>query len=261
MPTYRASGIIIKKSKVREADRILTIITDNLGKIKAYGRGLGKINSKLGGHLDLFTNSNLVLARGRNMPTLVYAKTQDNFKNIKSNLSKTGVAFYTGEILDNFLLEDYRDTRIHRLLYYFFSALNIPEIEDENKIKILFWSFELKLLNLLGYLSNTVNCVKCNQGIKKDKNCFDFTSGGFICSNCTNDSSSYSCQVDRDLVNLFNVILKQDAKTLISLKTERKKTLLIKEIIDQYMLYLINKEMKSSEFLDKINTLERQYGL
>ncbi|NQU99145.1 MAG: recombination protein O N-terminal domain-containing protein, partial [Parcubacteria group bacterium] len=69
MPTFKTKGIIIKKNNAREADKIFTIVTDNLGKIQAYGRSTGKITSKLGGHLDLFTNSNLVLARGRSMPT------------------------------------------------------------------------------------------------------------------------------------------------------------------------------------------------
>ena len=261
MPTFRTKGIIIKRSEVREADKIYTIITDNLGKIKAYGKSTGKINSKLGGHLDLFTNSNLVLARGKTMPTLVYARAIDNFRNVKSNLVKTGIAFYTGELLDNFLLEDYKDTRIYRLLYYFFITLNVSNIEDLVQVKVLFWSFELKLLNLLGFLPEIKNCVKCGKNISKDNNYFDFTSGGFICSDCDNDSKSYSYQVDGEIVSLISKIFKGDTKALTGLNIENKQGLIIKEIIDRYVFFLINKKIKSSEFLEKINSLERQFGI
>lgn len=261
MSTFKTKGIIIKKNNVREADKIFTIITDNLGKIKAYGRSTGKINSKLGGHLDLFTNSNLVLARGRSMPTLVYANATDNFKNIKSNLTKTGIAFYASELLDNFLLEDYKDTRIYRLLYYFFITLDVPNIEDLVQVKILFWSFELKLLNLLGFLPELERCVKCEKKITKTNNNFDFTSGGFICFDCYNDSKSYFYQVDAEIVALINNILKGDTKILATLNIDNRQGLIIKEIIDKYILYLINKKIKSSEFLEKINSLERQFGI
>jgi len=261
VPTFRAKGIIIKNRKVREADKIFTIITDNLGKIQAYGRSTGKINSKLGGHLDLFTNSNLILAKGKSMPTLVYAKAIDNFKNIKSNLEKTGIAFYASELLDNFLLEDYKDTRIYRLLYYFFIILDVPDIGDLVQIKILFWSFELKLLNLLGFLPELEKCVKCGKNITNNNNNFDFTSGGFICSNCYNDSKSYFYQVDEEIVNLISKIFKGDAKILATLKINNKQGFIIKETIDKYILYLINKKIKSSEFLEKINSLERQFGI
>ncbi len=261
MPTFRARGIIIKNKKVREADKIFTIITDNLGKIQAYGRSTGKINSKLGGHLDLFTNSNLVLAKGKSMPTLVYANALDSFKNIKSNLTKTGIAFYASELLDNFLLEDYKDTRIYRLLYYFFITLNVPDIENLIQIRVLFWSFELKLLSLLGFLPEVGSCVKCGKNIIKDSNYFDFTSGGFICSNCDNDSRAYSYQVDEVIVSLIDKIYRGNTEVLISLKIENKQGFIIKELIDRYILYLMNKKIKSSEFLEKINSLEKQFGI
>ena len=261
MPTFRTKGIIIRKSEVREADKIYTIITDNLGKIKAYGRSTGKINSKLGGHLDLFTNSNLVLAKGRSMPTLVYAQAIDNFRNIKSNLVKTGIAFYTSELLDNFLMEDYKDTRIYRLLYYFFITLNVSNIEDLVQIKVLFWSFELKLLNLLGFLPEIENCLKCGKVIVKDNNHFDYTSGGFICSNCENDSRLHSYQIDGEIVNLIYKIHKGDLRALTKFEVENRRGLIIKEIIDKYVFFLINKKIKSSEFLEKINSLEKQFGI
>jgi DNA repair protein RecO (recombination protein O) len=261
VPTFRAKGIIIKKNEVREADKIFTIVTDNLGKIRAYGRSTGKINSKLGGHLDLFTNSNLILARGKSMPTLVYANSIDNFKNIKSNLTKTGIAFYASELLDNFLMEDYKDTRIYRLLYYFFITLNVSNIENLVQIRILFWSFELKLLNLLGLLPEIGNCVKCGKSIVKDNNYFDFTSGGFICSDCGNDSKSYSCQMSKEIINFMSKICKGDAQALFNLNIGNKEGLMIKEIIDKYIMYLMNKRIKSSEFLEKINFLEKQFGI
>jgi len=48
---------------------------------------------------------------------------------------------------------------------------------------------------------------------------------------------------------------------LATLKINNKQGFIIKETIDKYILYLINKKIKSSEFLEKINSLERQFGI
>ncbi len=61
---YQTEAIIIKKTKLGEADRILTLYTPRLGKIQAVARGVRRPRSKLAGHLELLTYSLVSLARG-----------------------------------------------------------------------------------------------------------------------------------------------------------------------------------------------------
>ncbi|MDD5191431.1 MAG: DNA repair protein RecO, partial [Dehalococcoidales bacterium] len=63
---YRTSGVIIRKTKLGEADRILTIYTPDLGKMDAVAKGVRRPKSKMAGHLELLTYSQINLARGRN---------------------------------------------------------------------------------------------------------------------------------------------------------------------------------------------------
>lgn len=259
MPTFRIKGIIIKKQDVREADRIFTIFTDNLGKIQAYGRGTGKINSKLGGHLDLFSAVDLLVAAGKGMPTITYAKNLENFKNIKSNLAKAGIAFYAGELLDKFVLNDYKDTRIFKLLYYFFDTLNVSHIEELVQIRILFWSFELKLLKLLGFLPELKICIKCKEKVQNEINYFDLLSGGIICSGCKGDNQEY--QIKNKTIDILNKLNNREFNVLPEMKINNHDALRVKEVIDQYVIFLLEKKLKSPEFIEKINSLERRFEI
>ena len=67
MGTYKTRGIIIKRSNYSEADRILTIYTEKLGKIRVNAKGIRKIKSKLAGSLEPFCLTDFVIAEGRNL--------------------------------------------------------------------------------------------------------------------------------------------------------------------------------------------------
>ncbi|GAH83573.1 unnamed protein product [marine sediment metagenome] len=61
--TYQTEAIIIKKTKLREADIIFTLYTPHLGKIQAFAKSVRKTRSKMAGHLELLTHSQISLAR------------------------------------------------------------------------------------------------------------------------------------------------------------------------------------------------------
>jgi len=100
--TYQTEAIIIKKTKLREADRILTLYTPHLGKIQAVARGVRRPRSKLAGHLELLTHSMVSLARGRNLDTVIGSQTINSFLPLKSDLWLTSCALYVIELINQF---------------------------------------------------------------------------------------------------------------------------------------------------------------
>ena len=53
--TYKTEGVVIRQIPLGEADRILTLYTPDMGKIRAVAKGVRRTKSKLGGHLELLT--------------------------------------------------------------------------------------------------------------------------------------------------------------------------------------------------------------
>jgi len=83
---YQTEAIVIRKTKLGEADSILTLFTPRLGKIQGFARSLRKPKSKMAGHLELLTRSTVSFVRGRNIDTIVGAQTTDAFLPLKNDL-------------------------------------------------------------------------------------------------------------------------------------------------------------------------------
>ena len=76
MPTYLTEGVILRRVDYGEADRILTVLTREHGKIGVIARGVRKAGSRLAAHTDLFARSRMQLARGRGeLDVLTQAET------------------------------------------------------------------------------------------------------------------------------------------------------------------------------------------
>src|SRR4030067_555935 len=99
---YQTEAIVIKKTKLGEADSILTLYTPHLGKIQGFAKSLRKPKSKLAGHLELLTHSQVSLARGRNLDTITGSQTVNSFLPLKSDLNLTSYALYVAELTDQF---------------------------------------------------------------------------------------------------------------------------------------------------------------
>ena len=102
---YKTEALVIKKTKLGEADSILTFYSARLGKIQGFARSLRKPKSKMAGHLELLTHSQVSFARGRNIDTITGSQTVNSFLPLKSDLWLTSCGLYVAELLNQFTAE------------------------------------------------------------------------------------------------------------------------------------------------------------
>ncbi|MBI2588242.1 DNA repair protein RecO [Candidatus Berkelbacteria bacterium] len=144
----KCRGIVIKRIDVGEADRLLVIFTDTLGKITARAKGIKKGLSRLAGHLEPYQVVSLWLHegnRGNQIPLLIGAELLETFPSISSSLKKTGLAFYFGELVDKTISEKDPHPEIFELLVFALRGLRPEKIHP-----LLVSFFELNLLRFLG---------------------------------------------------------------------------------------------------------------
>ncbi|MFQ5886561.1 MAG: DNA repair protein RecO, partial [Anaerolineae bacterium] len=72
---YRAEAIVLRRMNLGEADRLLTLYTPEWGKIRVVAKGVRKPTSRKAGHLELFTHSRLLIAKGRSLDIVTQAET------------------------------------------------------------------------------------------------------------------------------------------------------------------------------------------
>ena len=113
---YQTEAIVIKKTKLGEADSILTLYTPHLGKIQGVAKGIRRPKAKLAGHLELLTHSQVSFARGKNLDTITGSQTINSFLPLKSNLQLTSYALYAIELVNQFTAEHIENEPLFQLL-------------------------------------------------------------------------------------------------------------------------------------------------
>ena len=67
MPLYRDDAIVLRTHKLGEADRIVTMLTKNHGKVRAVAKGVRRTSSRIGARMEPFMLADVQLYEGRNL--------------------------------------------------------------------------------------------------------------------------------------------------------------------------------------------------
>jgi len=146
MKTLTTKGIILKRISYREADRILTVYTKDLGKITVLAKGIRKLKSKKRGDLELFNHTKIYLAKGKTWYIANQSELINDYNNIKKNPNLTANAFFIAEIFEKLTNEDEQNERLYKFIIATFNTLNTIQ----NGIHITN-AFHIKMLNMSGF--------------------------------------------------------------------------------------------------------------
>jgi DNA repair protein RecO (recombination protein O) len=71
---YRDDGVVLRTQKLGEADRIITLLTRQNGRIRAVARGVRRTRSRFGARLEPFTHADLMIRPGRSLDVITQAE-------------------------------------------------------------------------------------------------------------------------------------------------------------------------------------------
>jgi DNA repair protein RecO (recombination protein O) len=248
--TYQTEAIIIKRIKLGEADRILTLFTPELGKLKAVAKGTRRPKSKLGGHVELLTHSRLMLARGRNLDIITQAQTIDNFLPIKDDLERISRGLYLAELVDSFTGEHIEDRQLFSLLLE-----TLKQLTQSRDCEPILRYFELNLLDHLGYRPQLQHCTDCNSSLKPDSNFFSSRLGGVICRQCGFNEPTAS-PISLNTLKVLRLWQNCDFASARRVKISRELGIELEQLMREYIRYLLEKQLKSTAWLDRLKSEE-----
>ena len=120
------TGIVLARTNYQEADRILTILTPDHGKVRALAKGVRKSRSKMAAGTELLSISEIGFIRGKGeLATLTTARLHTHFGTIVQDMERTMYAYDLLKRL-NRLTEDNAEVDYFNLLIAALEALNNP---------------------------------------------------------------------------------------------------------------------------------------
>ena len=244
--TYQTEAIIIKKTKLGEADRILTLYTPDLGKIQGVAKGIRRPKSKLAGHLELLTHSTVSFARGHNLDTIIGSQTIDSFLPLKSDLDLSAGALYLTELVNQFTPEHLENRPLFQLLLESMRQLCLATNRE-----LLLRQFELHLFHAAGYRPQLRECVVCRQPLQPIINAFSASAGGMLCPDC-HQSQGLVHPISVDALKVLRWLQDSDFDAISRLKIAPELSLELERILRGYIKYLLERDIKSAAWLDSL---------
>ncbi len=238
----RTGAIVLKGTNFGEADRILTILTERLGKIKVMAKGIRKIKSHLAGALEPFMMVDLQLHEGKTFYIVTGATVDQPFHSLHESFEKVGQAFYFGELVDRFIEDRQRIPEIFELF-----KDGLDQIDGGTR-SIVLRGFELKIVEYAGFKPELNNCIHCKEKILPGENFWDSVEGGIICDNCQK-VHHHGERISDEAIKLLHFFERSDLATISRLKLAETAETEVEKILANYVGSILEREIKSKIFL------------
>lgn len=176
---YRTDAVVLSRLDFGEADRILAVYTPHHGKVRVIAKGARKPTSRLLPHLEYFTRTRLMLAKGRDLDVVTGAETLDPHLALREDMAAYAHASHCVEALHRLTEDRQENEAVYDLL-----VRTLRLLADGVDAFAVTRHFELALLTLLGFKPELYRCVSCQGEIQAVPNAFSTKLGGMICSIC-----------------------------------------------------------------------------
>ncbi len=243
---YRVQAIILKRTDVGEADRLLTLCTPERGKLRAVAKGARKPSSRKTGHVELFNHASLLIAVGREIDVITQADTLDAFLPLRGDLDRLSYAYYFAELVDRFTEEEEENPAVFDLILRSFHWLGRTE-----QLARTARYFEMRLLDALGYRPQLYRCVNCGEELQPEENFFSPEGGGMLNPKCR-ESHPHALAVTLNALKVLRFLQTREYGEVEILRLTPAAEDEVEYLLHYYLTHWLERKLKSIEFLNTL---------
>lgn len=155
MALYRDQGVVLRTHKLGETDRIVSLITEGRGKVRAVAKGVRKPGSRFGARLEPAGHVALQLYEGRNLDTVTQAESLGSTRGLREDLDSLTSALLILEATDQVAQEREPSPALYRMVVGALATLAggfSPMVAP---------AFLWKLVSLEGFRPDLERCLVC----------------------------------------------------------------------------------------------------
>ena len=235
-----------------EADRVLTVLTPRLGKLRVIAKGVRRPRSRIGGGLQPFSDVQLVLAVGRTFDVVTSTSLEDPHLGLRNDLHSTAAAWYVVELADRFCEGAADSHEAFRLLAQALSALDAGS--EVSREVVARW-FELHLLEAMGFRPELTRCLECGTEIQPDGNSFSPVGGGVVCPQCAHAAHG-ARPVSVDALKILRHLQRSPLVGVLRLRLAAGMQREVERLLHATVSAVIERELRSRDFLDEVAARE-----
>lgn len=251
MGVVTTEGIVLRYADYKESDRLIVLLSPELGKLTVSARGARKPKSRLLAGAQLFCCANYQLFRFNDTYTMSQVDLLDSFFNIRNDINKFAYAAYMMNLAEEAAAPNERADKLYQIVFESLKLFDVGEIHPQD----ITHAFEIKLVDMLGYRPVLENCSLCESSCENNNCVFNFVSGGLLCESCKSTQASNSLYISLSSIKTMRHMLSLETQRLHVLKVSKKVRAELESILPHYIEYVLDKSMKSRKLIEYTNNL------
>ena len=224
------NALVLREVRYKEADRILTLLTDTDGKITVKARGALRKSSKTAAATQQLTYSEMTLFGNLGRWTVNEAAVKEGFDGLRADIGNFALGCYFAECVDALSVEDQPDAPLMQLALNCLYALSRGMYTPEH-IKA---AFELRLMCLAGYTPELSHCAVCGEEEPGDP-VLMLERGCVCCRRCA-AGAGQTVKLDAASLNAMRHICSVSPKQILSFSLEGEGAKLLSAAAEEYLL-------------------------
>lgn len=246
MPLYQDEGVVLRTAKLGEADRILTLLTRDHGKVRAVAKGVRRTKSRFGGRLEPFMRVALLIAEGRSLDVVSQAESIAAYAGpICADFQAYTAANVICETADKLVATEKEPAVAqYRLVLGALNAL----AKHAHEPSAIGDSYVLRALAIAGWTPRLRVCVVCGEPISSTLSWyFSISAGGLMCAA---DHTPESEAVSWDAICRLSALVDGDWGELDGVPASASIQRETHQIVEEWGEYYLERPIRSMRLLD-----------
>ena len=185
MPSYMRRIMVLGKTRLKEADLILTCLAQDGSQIRCVAKGARKPTSTMSSRLEIFAVADAMIAQGRSLDTVTEARAVDLHRALREDAEAVMAALPLAELLAR---TTHEDLPVENLFAMAQAALEAFEKAEASSYSALCAAALLKTVAMMGFRPHLSSCVLCGLDRRSFDDApslaFSYGDGGILCSFC-----------------------------------------------------------------------------
>lgn len=240
-------ALVLRAVKYKEADKMLTLLTEKEGKLSVSARGVLRKGCKYTASAQQLCYGEFTLFAKNGRWTVNQAETHEQFLGLRNDLEKFALGSYIAELVEAVSDEDNPNTEVLSLALNSLYALSRSLYSDEH-IKAV---FELRLMCLSGYLPFLDSCTSCDNETPEFPR-FSLNGGNLHCAGCPSGSVGISMPLCEQSHLAMRYISMAPPKKVFSFDLDGDAMERLKNICEGYVLAQLERGFKSLDYYKSI---------
>jgi len=249
------AGVVAREVDTGEADRYLTILTVERGKLECYAKGIRRQKSKNASQAGLLSYAEFQLYRSKDRYILTSAKAIEAFYGIRADVAKCAYAAHFLEIARDVIVEGQAFPQALQMLLNTLYALCYRDRSPEFLSRV----FEIRMLALSGFAPFLDGCTVCGAPIPPGEAVFSIYGDGLVCggAECRNGAGK-AAPVSRGAVRAMKHVAECDAGAVFNFEINAQIQSELANLVPEYLSHKFGREYLKHGEAGRYGAFERE---